>query len=150
MQIARTTNQAIPHGLRAFPVIQRVDQDTVRERRSSRIVSDLADDWQKHGSRAVARLRETDVAAYVRICVSLVPKELQLNSRPLSGLTEDELSALAQAARNPIAQGRCSSSRTRQLRKFQLMWSGGRFFLAHAQSDLGDRAAAAMQSVLYL
>jgi hypothetical protein len=31
-----------------------------------------------------------------------------------------------------------------------MLVSGGRLFLAHAQGDLGDRAAAAMQGVLYL
>jgi hypothetical protein len=35
---------------------------------------------------------------------ALVPKELQLNTSPLSGLTEDELAALAQAARNALVQ----------------------------------------------
>ena len=30
-----------------------------------------------------------------------------------------------------------------------MLVSGGRLFFAHAQGDLGDRAAAAMQSILY-
>jgi hypothetical protein len=64
----------------------------VRERRSSRIVSDLADDGQKHGSRAEARLRETDVAVGAfpgrsgsKPCGFILPCQPALAERPPDG-----------------------------------------------------------------
>ena len=56
---------------------------------------------------------------------------------------------------------RCAPVLAMAFRKYLRSWrapqdqilmlvSGGRLFLAHAQGDLGDRAAAAMQGVLYL
>ena len=103
-QIARTNEPGNPAWIKGVSENPADRLRHARERLTSRIVSELAEDWQKHGSEAVARLRETDVAAYVRICVSLVPKELQLDSSPLSGPTKDELAAIAQAARNAIAK----------------------------------------------
>jgi hypothetical protein len=53
-------------------------------------------------------VREGDPAAYLRVIVSVIPKELKIDRRPdagpLSDLTEEELIALACAARNAVAQ----------------------------------------------
>jgi len=61
-----------------------------------------------HGAAAIERLCEEDPAAYLRIIVSVLPKELKIDRRPdagpLSDLNEDELEALLYAARNAVAQ----------------------------------------------
>ena len=53
-------------------------------------------------------MREEDPAAYLRVIVSVLPKELKIDRRPhagpLSDLTEEELTALLYAARNAVAQ----------------------------------------------
>jgi hypothetical protein len=67
----------------------------VRDKVTSGIVSDLADDWEKHGSKAVESFRETDVAAYVRICVSL-----------RAGIASRR-SPFGPLARRPSADARC-------------------------------------------
>ena len=60
------------------------------------------------GKAAIERVREEDPAAYLRVIVSVLPKELKIDRRPdagpLSHLTEEELTALASAARNAVAQ----------------------------------------------
>ena len=61
-----------------------------------------------HGAAAIERVCEEDPAAYLRIIVSVLPKELKIDRRPdagpLSDLNEDELEALLYAARNAVAQ----------------------------------------------
>ena len=56
----------------------------------------------------IERVREEDPAAYLRAIVSVLPKELKIDRRPdagpLSYLTEEELTSLACAARNAVAQ----------------------------------------------
>ena len=63
-------------------------------------------------SQCMARLRlnvcEDDPAAYLRVIVSVLPKDIKIDRRPDAGplgdLTEDELKALLYAARNVVAQ----------------------------------------------
>jgi hypothetical protein len=61
-----------------------------------------------HGAAAIERLCEEDPAAYLRIIVSVLPKELKIDRGPdaglLSHLTDEELTALVCAARNAVAQ----------------------------------------------
>jgi hypothetical protein len=56
----------------------------------------------------IERVRQEDPAAYLRIIVSVLPKELKSDRRPdagpLSELTDDELEALLYAVRNAVAQ----------------------------------------------
>ena len=63
-----------------------------------------------HGAAAIERLCEEDPAAYLRIIVSVLPKELKTERRPdavpLSDLTDEELTALLYAARNAVAMAK--------------------------------------------
>ena len=47
---------------------------------SQQLVADFAADWREHGAAAIARLRRENVAAYVKIATSLVPRELSESS----------------------------------------------------------------------
>jgi hypothetical protein len=68
---------------------------------SAQLVADFAADWRAHGAAAIKQLREENVAAYVKIATSLVPRELLLQvSRPLVELSDDELQAAALAERD--------------------------------------------------
>ena len=63
---------------------------------SQQLVADFARDWRAHGAAAIEQLRKENVAAYVKIATSLVPRELLLQvSRPLAELSDDELQAAA-------------------------------------------------------
>ncbi len=46
-----------------------------RNKLASSFLDQLFADWQRHGPAAMARLRETDPAAYVRVIASLVSKQ---------------------------------------------------------------------------
>jgi hypothetical protein len=56
----------------------------------------------------IERVRQKDPAAYLRVIVRVLPKELKIDRKPdagpLSELTEDELKALLFAARNAVAR----------------------------------------------
>jgi hypothetical protein len=68
---------------------------------SQQLVADFARDWREHGAAAIEQLRRENVAAYVKIATSLVPRELLLQvSRPLIELSDDELQAAALAERD--------------------------------------------------
>lgn len=58
----------------------------------------LADTFQRKGKAAMERLADTDPAAFIRVCASLMPKDIKVSSGPLGHLSEQELDALAYAA----------------------------------------------------
>lgn len=51
-------------------------------------------DWQEHGADAIARMRQADPAAYVRVVASLLPRHVAVDRSPVEGLTDDELEGL--------------------------------------------------------
>ena len=63
-------------------------------------LTELYENFAVHGA--------ADPAAYLRVIVSVLPKDIKIDRRPdagpLSDLTEDELKALLYAARNAVAQ----------------------------------------------
>lgn len=66
---------------------------------------ELAADFGKHGAEAIRQAREDDPLGYVRTVAALMPKEVEL-VRPLEGLTDDELGAIAEQLRSALgAQG---------------------------------------------
>ena len=70
-----------------------------RSKLSEDFLAQLCDHFAVHGAAAIERVCEEDPAAYLRIIVSVLPKELKIDRRPdagpLSHLTEEELTALA-------------------------------------------------------
>jgi hypothetical protein len=75
-----------------------------RERFTKAFMDDLAVTWQRQGKPCLDKLAKTDPATFVRVCASLIPKEVKLEaSSPLSDLTEQELQALTMAAQKAVA-----------------------------------------------
>jgi hypothetical protein len=76
-----------------------------RQRFTQSFLTDLASTWQKQGKPCLDKLAKTDPATFVRVCASLIPKEVKLEaSSPLSDLSEAELAALVSAAQRAVAQ----------------------------------------------
>ena len=52
-------------------------------------------DFSKHGEKAIAKVRQTQPAAYLKILALLVPREHKVEHRnPLKELTDEELEAM--------------------------------------------------------
>jgi Family of unknown function (DUF5681) len=70
-------------------------------------LTQLCEDFEANGAAVIERVRQEDPAAYLRVVVSVLPKELKTDRRPDAGpfshLTDDELAALACAAHNAVA-----------------------------------------------
>lgn len=52
-----------------------------RNRFAEAFVSDFLNDWEKHGSETIGRVREEDPSTYVRVGVSIIPKDFNINSQ---------------------------------------------------------------------
>ena len=54
------------------------------------------DDWRQHGARALARLRETNVATYCKLMVLLVPRDLRVEHHidPTKELSNEQLDSM--------------------------------------------------------
>lgn len=55
------------------------------------LVETLAADFAIHGGEAVREVRESRPVDYVKICLSLLPKDYTLTINPIADLTDDEL-----------------------------------------------------------
>ena len=53
--------------------------------------AELDENGKKRGAIAIAEMRESKPAEYVRAIVTLMPKELVVNQNPLGDMTDDEL-----------------------------------------------------------
>jgi Family of unknown function (DUF5681) len=51
-------------------------------------------DFNENGIAAIQKMRAEDVSGYVRVIAGLLPKEMKIESAPLSDLSDDELSRL--------------------------------------------------------
>ena len=66
-----------------------------RNRLSEEVICALLRDFRKHGEKAVAKVRRTHPAAYLKICALLVPREHKVeHSNALKNLTDEELEAM--------------------------------------------------------
>lgn len=73
-----------------------------KNRLQGAFLRDLADHFDQHGKKAIARCCEDDPSAYIRAIVALMPKELQI-TREFEDLTDEQLSAAVAAARSLAA-----------------------------------------------
>ena len=84
-----------------------------RNKLGEEFLTQLCDDSEVHGAAVIERVRQEDPAAYLRVIVSVLPKELKIDRRPDAGpfshLTDEELTALACACAcrkfNPLGSG---------------------------------------------
>ena len=82
-----------------------------RNRLTVRFLNDLANDFDEHGKKAIVACREGRPHAYLMVVAALLPKEINV-TRPLDGLSDDELHAVAETIRSQIA---ASEDRQRDL-----------------------------------
>jgi hypothetical protein len=62
----------------------------------------LLADFEEHGEDLIRKVRQEEPAQYLRAIVSLLPKEVKVDSAPLSDLTDDELSRLIDIIRATV------------------------------------------------
>ena len=78
-----------------------------RNKLGEEFLTQLCDDFEVHGAAVIERVRQEDPAAYLRVIASLIPKDIKIDRRPdagpLSDLTDEEVTALACAARHAVA-----------------------------------------------
>ena len=69
-----------------------------RNRLQGSFLNALADDFEKHGKKAIELCRKDDPTGYLRVIAALMPKEVELH-RPLDDLTDEQIEAAIAAAR---------------------------------------------------
>jgi hypothetical protein len=68
------------------------------------VISALLRDFSKHGEKAIAKVRRTQPAAYLKCLVLLVPREHKVeNSNPLKAMSDEELDEALAALRQLLA-----------------------------------------------
>jgi hypothetical protein len=66
-----------------------------RNKLSEEVICALLRDFRQHGQKAVARVRQTQPAAYLKILALLVPREHKVqHSNPIKDLTDEQLEAM--------------------------------------------------------
>jgi hypothetical protein len=66
-----------------------------RNKLSEEVICALLRDFRRHGQKAVARVRQTQPAAYLKILALLVPREHKVeHSNPIKDLTDEQLEAM--------------------------------------------------------
>jgi hypothetical protein len=64
---------------------------------SRAFLADVAEKWHAHGADVLDEVRHDDPATFLRVCASLVPREILLttqNATPVSQMSETELQAV--------------------------------------------------------
>ena len=62
----------------------------------------LANDFEKEGKRAIVEAREKDPMGYIKVCATLMPKELEVK-RTMGEIDDDQLDAAILAVRTVLA-----------------------------------------------
>jgi hypothetical protein len=74
-----------------------------RNRLQGDFLNALADDFAKHGKKAIERMRAESPAAYVKAISGLMPKQIDMR-RPLEDLTDEELAGAIEHIRRQFAE----------------------------------------------
>jgi hypothetical protein len=62
-----------------------------RNRLGEDFIAALADDFAKHGAAAIERVRQEKPSGYIKVVASLLPRDVNLNVRPLDDLSDEQL-----------------------------------------------------------
>lgn len=62
-----------------------------RNRFGEAFVEALANDFENNGVAVIETVRATDPVQYLKVCASILPKELNVKMDPLDDMTDDEL-----------------------------------------------------------
>jgi len=75
-----------------------------RNKLTEEVICALLRDFRQHGQKAVARVRQTQPAAYLKILALLVPREHRIeHSNPLKDLTDEQLEAMIEYIETSLA-----------------------------------------------
>ena len=75
-----------------------------RNKLTEEVICALLRDFRQHGQKAVARVRQTQPAAYLKILALLVPRQHKVeHSNPLKGLTDEQLEAMIEYIETSLA-----------------------------------------------
>jgi hypothetical protein len=76
-----------------------------RNKLSEEVICALLRDFREHGQKAIAKVRRTQPAAYLKICALLVPKEMKLeHTNSLSRLSDEQLDQAIEAIEAMLAR----------------------------------------------
>ena len=76
-----------------------------RNKLTEAVICALLRDFSKHGEKAIAEVRRTQPAAYLKVLALLVPRELKLeHTNPVSRLSDEELAAMVEHLEERIAR----------------------------------------------
>ena len=76
-----------------------------RNRLSEAVISALLRDFSKHGEKAIAKVRRTQPAAYLKCLALLVPREHKVeHSNPLKAMSDEQLDEALAALRELVAK----------------------------------------------
>src|SRR5262249_33290493 len=68
-----------------------------RNRLSEAVICALLRDFDKHGEKAIARVREENPGMYLKVIAMVIPRQHKVEHRnPLSGLSDEELAAMVE------------------------------------------------------
>lgn len=73
-----------------------------RNKLGEAFISALHDDFLEHGPDTIARVRAEDPTAYVKVCASLLPKEVKVTSG-VEELTDEQLDARIRALASALS-----------------------------------------------
>jgi hypothetical protein len=75
-----------------------------RNKLSEEVICALLRDFREHGQKAIAKVRRTQPAAYLKVLALLVPREHQVqHSNPLKDLTDEQLEAMIEYIETSLA-----------------------------------------------
>jgi hypothetical protein len=84
-----------------------------RNKLSADFLSALAEDFAKHGAKAIRVTRVENPAAYAKIIASVLPKEFEINDNRLKDIPDEQLDAFIEFAQQHLA-GRTRSLEGRE------------------------------------
>jgi Family of unknown function (DUF5681) len=75
-----------------------------RNRLSEEVICALLRDFREHGQKAIAKVRRTQPAAYLKVLALLIPREHKVqHSNPLKDLTDEQLEAMIEYIETSLA-----------------------------------------------
>jgi Family of unknown function (DUF5681) len=75
-----------------------------RNKLSEGVICALLRDFREHGQKAIAKVRRTQPAAYLKVLALLVPREHKVQrSNPLKDLTDEQLEAMIEYIETSLA-----------------------------------------------
>jgi hypothetical protein len=75
-----------------------------RNKLSEEVICALLRDFREHGQKAIAKVRRTQPAAYLKVLALLIPREHKVqHSNPLKDLTDEQLEAMIEYIETSLA-----------------------------------------------